>query len=491
MKKYDLTENQIKQIANLAVQENGEECVAAEVSLMANLFELQSSFKNLYNYIRNSGWFSMAAYWMDNGSSSKKAVETTRNVLVNGERVLPAYINEHDCFTDILWIQNNGTKHTDRDYIKNRSNYVAEKTVIRNRYDSTYTFYEFPSKYSDPFGYTAEAFKKVGGMTALDKAKTLLRMPLNAPMTGYTPTGRSYFVNAGKYYTVPKVGDVVYFYSSTKGRIGHTGIVTAVNAADKVITTIEGNSDNKVSAHTYNYSKLGGKNRVNGFGRPDFTGAGVTAKQFVDKALSYYGYHEKASNMNLESFTGNSGSANYQKFQPEVGAGNGDEWCQYFVDGIAFECCSGKPTPQPTPTNRKNVEKGQAWLNKYYGTLLETTFGKKLTVDGEYGSKTRATCLAVWKDIMNRKHNAHLTPGNSNFGGECMKYADKATVKVGVKNTFCYIVKLILSARGYYKGAMNSNCTQTVINAVKKYQKENGLTADGICGKETWYSLFN
>ena len=37
------------------------------------------------------------------------------------------------------------------------SAYVKNKTVMKNRYGATYTFYCFPTSKSDPFGYTSEA----------------------------------------------------------------------------------------------------------------------------------------------------------------------------------------------------------------------------------------------------------------------------------------------------------------------------------------------
>lgn len=47
--------------------------------------------------------------------------------------------------------------------------------------------------------------------------------------TNYTPTGSGAFKKRNRYIKrgsgKPKVGDVIYFYSSAKGRIGHVGIV--------------------------------------------------------------------------------------------------------------------------------------------------------------------------------------------------------------------------------------------------------------------------
>lgn len=156
MKKYNLTSEQYKKIARLAVQENGEDAVSDEVSLMANLFELQTKYKDIYDYIRNGKWFSRAPYYLDHGTASQAAIKKTIDVLKNGKRTLPLYVNEHDCFSDILWAKNNGSTIVKN----NRAQYIKDVTRIRNRYGSEYTFYKFPTKYSDPFGYTDEAYKK-------------------------------------------------------------------------------------------------------------------------------------------------------------------------------------------------------------------------------------------------------------------------------------------------------------------------------------------
>lgn len=161
-KKYKLTETQLKKIARLCVQEQGSiDGVKAEASLMANLLETNRSRQEkygtdgtgLYNYVRNGGWFYRAAHYMDNGSASSAAVAAVRDVLVNGNRTLPQYVDEHDCFSDISSISTGS--------IRNRADYYQNKTVIKNKMGSTYTFYCFPAKGSDPFGYTKAAYEYV------------------------------------------------------------------------------------------------------------------------------------------------------------------------------------------------------------------------------------------------------------------------------------------------------------------------------------------
>ena len=62
--------------------------------------------------------------------------------------------------------------------------------------------------------------------------------------TNYTPTGSGAFKQRGRYIQrgkgKPKRGDIIYFFSSSKGRIGHVGIVYKVDSA--YVYTIEGNT---------------------------------------------------------------------------------------------------------------------------------------------------------------------------------------------------------------------------------------------------------
>ena len=123
-------------------------------------------------------------------------------------------------------------------------------------------------------------------------------------MTGYTPTGSSYFKQAGRWYTTPEVGDVVYFYSTSMGRICHVGYVETVNKSTRKFTTIEGNTNSDgfttnggcVARHEYSYASVGGSNRVNGFGRPlygeeqKFTGTQLLVAIGQRHSINFTGY---------------------------------------------------------------------------------------------------------------------------------------------------------------------------------------------------------
>ena len=160
--KYDLSTEELQKLARLCYQEQGSvEGAAAEASLMCNLYESSRGerYSSVYDYARNSGWFANAASHMDTGTASDDIVKVVTAVIKDGKRVLPKYVDEHDCISDIASATNNGTAITK----SNRGDYQQHITKINNVYGSSYTFYCFPTSTSDPFGYTSEALRQQYG----------------------------------------------------------------------------------------------------------------------------------------------------------------------------------------------------------------------------------------------------------------------------------------------------------------------------------------
>ncbi|MBS6196145.1 MAG: peptidoglycan-binding protein [Clostridiales bacterium] len=84
------------------------------------------------------------------------------------------------------------------------------------------------------------------------KQAGLLGVPI--PKFAYCPLGMQFYKARGKYFTrgggyVPKVGDTIFFWSTSLGRVAHTGIVVATDSY--LVTTIEGNTSDGVRMHTY------------------------------------------------------------------------------------------------------------------------------------------------------------------------------------------------------------------------------------------------
>ena len=284
-RKYDLTEDEIRGLANLALQEQGSiDGACAELSLMANRFEQQSKYKTLYEYVRKSGWFYKAPYYMDNGNAGAVYRLYTKYVLCEGLRTLPKHIDEHDCFSDI--------DHISTGNVRDRSAYQRDITVIDNSLDSKYTFYCFPTSTSDPFGYIKKGEEMSGTLQNLinrewqmaqipymetgnnhqifssivnnaglegcqnqawcctyQAAMEILEFGVEQALKNWNMTRSSYcgyscfetyeaFRAVGKTGSVPAIGALVVFTHS------HIGRVLAINVSKHTFDSGEGNTSN-------------------------------------------------------------------------------------------------------------------------------------------------------------------------------------------------------------------------------------------------------
>lgn len=165
--KYNLTQRQIRGIANIVLHENSStlEAMYAEASLIGNLTDIKGNeYATVDRLIKTAtgGWFAHGKERYNAGTTNKKAIKAVTDVLAKGKRTISRAVNEHDCLSDLEWVKNNGKEFS----INARSKYKPHKTLIRNRYCSEYTFYAFPGGANtgvDPFGYTSkEMYKKWG-----------------------------------------------------------------------------------------------------------------------------------------------------------------------------------------------------------------------------------------------------------------------------------------------------------------------------------------
>ena len=156
---YTLDDDKLLQCARLCYQEQGTvKGAAAEMSLALNLYEKNAAkFTDVYQYMRYSGWFANAAYYMANGKCPGAVLAAVADVL-DGNRTLPEYIDEHDCFSDIREISTGD--------VYDRAAYIKDVTQIHNAYGAIYTFYCFPDDGADPFGYTGKPKPNVADQAA-------------------------------------------------------------------------------------------------------------------------------------------------------------------------------------------------------------------------------------------------------------------------------------------------------------------------------------
>ena len=133
----------------------------------------------------------------------------------------------------------------------------------------------------------------------------------------YTPSGAQWYKDQGAWAsggTNPKRGWVVFFYSTSAGRIAHVGLVRGPRGSDGLIPTVEGNTDSGGSAS--GGSVLQKRRNPNassfyiaGYGQPEKTGPGeeidMTPEEHdmlydMYKAMTVYEYPRSTPEVVLE-----------------------------------------------------------------------------------------------------------------------------------------------------------------------------------------------
>ena len=137
------------------------------------------------------------------------------------------------------------------------------------------------------------------------------------------------------------------------------------------------------------------------------------------------------------------------------------------------------PTPEPEADLSAKVKAMQTFINANYNYILASAGLEALVVDGDYGPKTRAGALAVWKHMANKYYGSRLTLSNRNFFEACTRIAEKITdAEIAKHETLKEIKNGVLAGRGY--------------DTVKAFQTARKLTpADGKMSAQTWSALFN
>ena len=171
VKYSDLTDDQIWDLAEVAMNENGVNMTGFknELSIMANLAEANGSQppsgNNLVNYIANGGWFATSGYM--NGSHDEtidaQYIDATRDVLMNGNRTLPTQILEHDCIKCGAGVDHayNDESHS-VDIIDDYSQWQRGVTVLvqdSGGLSGSWVFYDWMGGepgLGDPMGYFAD-----------------------------------------------------------------------------------------------------------------------------------------------------------------------------------------------------------------------------------------------------------------------------------------------------------------------------------------------
>lgn len=163
--KYDLTVGQLKGLIAVASKKNGENTsqLKTAVALMANRFEKEgSSFgsdaEGLVKYVQESGYYEkeISDAYDEKYEASQKHIDAVKDVLVSGNRPIPAEVIEQASpDAKIIEADNSGTSFD----VTDRSQYKSGVTRITKKSDkSSWIFYAWADESTDSgdlFGYSA------------------------------------------------------------------------------------------------------------------------------------------------------------------------------------------------------------------------------------------------------------------------------------------------------------------------------------------------
>ena len=120
----------------------------------------------------------------------------------------------------------------------------------------------------------------------------------------------------------------------------------------------------------------------------------------------------------------------------------------------------------------------QEWLNRHYNTGL--------ALDNIYGAKTKAALIKGLQTELNTQYNKRLVVdgiwGNNTYNA-CIN------VRQGAEGNITMLIQMCLFIKGYSL-SMDKKFGADTTAKVKEFQKSNGLSVDGIVGKNTFKALF-
>jgi hypothetical protein len=150
-----------------------------------------------------------------------------------------------------------------------------------------------------------------------------------------------------------------------------------------------------------------------------------------------------------------------------------------YVDAIARGIMNALGEKYPAASANKVVIRGiQQALNNRYGAGL--------SADGLYGSNTKRALTKGLQLELNRSYGAKLT-ADGIFGAKTK--AAVPLLKNGSRNDLVYLLQAALFVKGY--GTVPDGIFGAITTAaVKKFQRDNYLSADGIAGPDTFAALF-
>jgi len=154
--KYELNDTQLSQLARVFSSAlTSEMGVKAVASMAANVLEIESEMKNkygndIYKFVMFSDFFKTKT-----GTASDVNKQAVKSVLVDGDRVLPLFVDRFHYIKSVKRVSNNDQEFNATD----KSFYMQDTTIIEVDSKNKFKFWCFPDDSDFAFGYTNEGLR--------------------------------------------------------------------------------------------------------------------------------------------------------------------------------------------------------------------------------------------------------------------------------------------------------------------------------------------
>ncbi|MBU3569291.1 peptidoglycan-binding protein [Priestia aryabhattai] len=145
-----------------------------------------------------------------------------------------------------------------------------------------------------------------------------------------------------------------------------------------------------------------------------------------------------------------------------------------------------KPAVKPKPTPTKPVSKADSGIKSIQVTL-NSRYHVGLATDGLYGPSTKTALIKGLQTELNKQYKAKLAVDGI-FGKGTAKAC--VTLSEGARGNITWILQAALYSVGYDPKGVDGAFGKGTTKAVTAFQKDNGLSTDGIAGKNTFNKLF-
>lgn len=266
----------------------------------------------------------------------------------------------------------------------------------------------------------------------------------------------------------PKQNDIV-FYSSGHTQSDSTHVGYVVEVSGSTLKAIEGNKSDAVRYRTISLSDP----YIIGYGQvADYIGSNSAGDDYSDLASYTVQKGDTLSEIAKAMGVSTSDLAAYN------GISNPDV---INVGQVIKKPVAGTSTP-PASTGNMIVRDGQIHANNFSGAGIET--------DGIRGSETKKAGIKVLQVALNHDYNAGLVVDGIR-GSKTDAALGNHYVKYGETQYLVTAVEILLMLKGYNPGGVEcpGQYGSGLKAAVTQYQRDHGLTADGIAGRDTILSL--